>query len=165
MKQPLIVYYSLSGNTKFIAEKLQNATNGDLLGIKPVKELDSEKKSTYFWGGFQATMKKKPTLEPFEIDPLAYDFIILGSPVWNSRITPPIRSFITNYDLGGKTLALWMCQAGKSKKGIKRFKEELSDSMIIGEMVFTNPKEKSPKKSAERAAVWGKELVEKVHSE
>jgi len=162
MKKILIVYYSLSGNTKFIAEELQKATNGDVLAIKPVKELDAEKKSTYFWGGFRATIKKKPKLKPFEIDPLAYDFIILGSPVWNSRITPPIRSFITNYDLGGKTLALWMCQAGKSKKGINRFKEEFADSKIIDEIVFTDPKEKSPKESAERAAAWGKELLGKV---
>ncbi|MFX0059578.1 MAG: flavodoxin family protein, partial [Candidatus Heimdallarchaeota archaeon] len=95
MSRILIVYYSLTGHTKFIAETIKAAINADILALKPVKELKSDSSMKYMWGGAQATMKKKPKLEEFSIDPLAYDLIFLGTPVWAWTFTPPIRSFLS----------------------------------------------------------------------
>ncbi|MBY9021719.1 MAG: flavodoxin family protein [Candidatus Lokiarchaeota archaeon] len=77
----LIVYYSLTGNTRFIAECIQEILKADLQEIKPKKDIKPKGAMKYFWGGYKATMKKKPSLEPIEKDPNNYDVIIIGTPV------------------------------------------------------------------------------------
>ena len=34
-----------------------------------------------------------------------YDIVFVGSPLWNVRVTPPVRSFLTGHDLAGKIIA------------------------------------------------------------
>ncbi|WP_049945142.1 flavodoxin family protein [Butyrivibrio sp. AC2005] len=91
----LIVYYSLEGNTEYIAEKLAENIGTELLKLIPKKSY--QQKSTfakYFWGGKSAVMAEKPELEPYKIAD-DYDEIIIGFPVWAGNITPPIRTFVS----------------------------------------------------------------------
>jgi len=60
MSKMLIVFYSLTGNTRFIAEAIAETINADVLELKPIKELKADSGMKYMWGGAQATMKKKP---------------------------------------------------------------------------------------------------------
>ena len=68
-KKVLVAFYSLTGNTKFIAEVISEVLKADLLEIKPVKNLNPEGLSKYFWGGMQTVMSSTPELEDIEIDP------------------------------------------------------------------------------------------------
>ncbi|KKK44696.1 MAG: hypothetical protein Lokiarch_15860 [Candidatus Lokiarchaeum sp. GC14_75] len=70
MLKKLIVYYSLTGNTRFIAETLKDPIEADILELKPIKELNADSTSRFIWGGYQSTMKKKPKLMDFDIKPL-----------------------------------------------------------------------------------------------
>ena len=160
MLKILIVYYSLTGNTKFIAEAIAESINSDILEVKPVKELNAEGGSKYFWGGYQATMKKKPKLKPFDIDPLEYDLIFIGTPVWAWTYSTPIRSFLSKYDLTGKRVALWTCSAGDGVKAMNRLREALKDANILGEISFQEPKQHDPESSRERASVWAKKIAQ-----
>jgi len=160
MEKVLVVYYSLTGNTKMIAESIVEAINSDVLELKPVKELDAESGMKYFWGGFQATMKKKPKLKEFNIDPLDYDLIILGTPVWAWTFSPPIRSFLNKYNLSDKKIALWVCAQGNGIKAMVRFKDALKDANIISEIRFQEPKQNEPDKAREKAKIWAKRLLE-----
>jgi len=162
MSKILIVYYSLTGNTRFIAEALNDSTEADILEIKPIKELNADSSSRFVWGGYQSTMKKKPKLVDFDIDPLEYDLIILGTPVWAWNISPPMRSFLSNVDLTGKKVALWMCHAGDGIKAMKRFKETLKNANIIESITFQQPLKKDSDDSRERAIVWIKGVVKEV---
>ena len=63
----LIVYYSLTGNTRFIAETIQGILKADIQEIKPIKEIKPKGAMKYFWGGYKATMKKKPSLKIIQI--------------------------------------------------------------------------------------------------
>ena len=157
-KKPLIVYYSLTGNTQFIAEAIKGVIDADILALKPVKELNPEKSSRFFWGGYQANMKKKPNLEPFDINPLDYDLIILGFPVWSWTFSPPTRTFITKYDLSGKKVALWSCSQGGTEKGINKIKIELEGANIIGTLNLTEPLKK-PEESKKRAIEWAQNMI------
>ncbi len=162
MSKMLVVYYSLTGNTKFIAEAIAEAINADILELKPVKELDAESGMKYFWGGFQATMKKKPKLKEFEINPLDYDLIFLGTPVWAWTFSPPIRSFLKKYNLSGKNIALWVCAGGDGIKSMNRFKEALKDTNINGEIRFKEPKQNAPENAKEKAIAWAKDIIQKI---
>ncbi len=155
----LIVYYSLTGNTKFIAESIKEEIKADILAIKPKKELDPESSSRFFWGGYQSTMKKKPKLEPFDINPLDYDLIIIGTPVWAWNFSPPVRSFIRNYDLKGKKVALWSCSAGGTEKALNKLEENLKNAKIVGKLNLIEPLNKNTEEAKQKAVDWSKQVV------
>jgi flavodoxin len=161
MVKTLVVYYSLTGNTKLIAETIAKTINADILELKPVKELNPESGTRFMWGGAQAVMKKKPKLEEFELNPLDYDLIFIGSPVWAWRYTPPIRSFLSQIDLKGKKILLFMCCAGNGQKAMERFIKALNDLEVIDNIRFQEPLKKNPEEAKKRAADWAKEVVER----
>jgi flavodoxin len=107
-------------------------------------------------------MKKKPKLIEFDIDPLDYEVIIIGTPVWAWTITPPIRSFLSIFNLSGKNVALWTCSDGNGIKAMGRFKDALKDSNIVEEIRFQKPKENKPDKAKEKAKTWAKRVAETV---
>ena len=160
MSKTLIVYYSLTGNTQFIAETLMESIEADVLELKPIKELKADSGTRFMWGGYQSTMKKKPKLIEFDINPLKYDLIILGTPVWAWNISPPMRSFLSKFDLTGKKVALWMCHAGDGVKAMERFKEVLKDANIVENISFQEPLKKDSDENKEKAIAWIKSVVQ-----
>jgi len=158
MSKILIVYYSLTGNTQFIAEVLRDTIEADILELKPIKELKASSSSRFMWGGYQSTMKKKPKLMEFDTNPLEYDLIILGTPVWAWNISPPMRSFLSKFDLTGKNVALWMCHAGDGVKAMERFKEALKNANIVESITFQQPLKKESDENKEKAIIWIKNV-------
>lgn len=157
----LIIYYSLEGNTKLMAEEMAKAVGADLLQLKPKKEMKSTGFSKYLWGGSQVMMKKKPELMPFEIDPLSYDFIVIGTPVWAWTYAPPIASLFSTVDFSGKTIGLFSCHGGGNGKTLINMKEQLMNSNVIGEIDFFEPLTKDKDMAIERAQNWIRELASK----
>jgi flavodoxin len=111
-KKIVVVYFSRSGNTKALAEQIRSATGGDMVELEPV---DAYPKN------YQATVNRaKPELASGYCPPLkneirnlgTYDVILLGSPCWGGSIAPPVRTFLSEYDLSGKTLAIFMTHGG-----------------------------------------------------
>ena len=155
----LIIYYSLTGNTKFIAENIQQAIHADIQPIKPVKDLNPEGGMKYLWGGMKATMKSKPKLEKIEIDPNIYDLVFIGTPVWAWTFSPPIRSFLSNYDLSGKNIALWCCSGGGPGKTLEKLENSLKNSKIVGKIDFVEPLKNNPEEAKQQAINWAKNIV------
>jgi len=162
MTKKLIVYYSLTGNTQFIAETLRDSIEADILELKPIKELNADSGTRFMWGGYQSTMKKKPKLMDFDINPLEYDLVILGTPVWAWNISPPMRSFLSKFDLTGKKVALWMCHAGDGVKAMIRFKEVLKSANIIDSISFQQPLKNDSDTNKEKAIAWIKSVDKEV---
>lgn len=158
-KKILIVYYSLTGNTKYIAEIIQEVTNADILPIKPIKELNPKGAMKFIWGGAQATMKKKPKLEPFEIDPDDYNILFLGTPVWAWTFSPPIRSFLSKFDLSETNVAIWICHGGGPGKTLKRLKDYTKALKILGEIDFFDPLKNNPEEAKEKVLVWAIDII------
>ena len=164
MVKILVVYYSLTGNTRMIAEIIANTINSDILELKPIKELKAEGGMKYFWGGYQAIMKKKPKLNPFEINPLEYDLIFIGSPVWAWRHSSPIHSFLKKFDFSEKKVAIWMCFGGNTKKALVRFKKVLEKADILDEISFQEPLQKNPDNIKDETIKWVKNILERVQN-
>ncbi|MFW9771806.1 MAG: flavodoxin family protein [Candidatus Heimdallarchaeota archaeon] len=161
-KKVLIAYYSLTGNTQFIAEAIQEALQVDIEELKPVKELNPNSSMRFMWGGMQATMKMKPDLYPTGKNPLDYDIIFLGTPVWAWTFSPPLRKYISLFDLSTKKVAIWVCCAGDGKKALDRFKEAFKETQILGTNIFQQPLNNNSKKAKERAISWASEIVNKL---
>lgn len=110
----LIVYYSMEGNTDYMAGRIAEKLDADTLRIEPVKAYLSKGFLKFLWGGKSAIMEEKPKLKPYDADLSQYDRIIFGTPVWASNITPPLRTFAleNKEELRGKKLAAFVCEAG-----------------------------------------------------
>jgi len=139
----LIVYYSLEGNTEYVAEKIARACGFDLLRIVPKKKYPSKGLNKFLWGGFSVVMSETPELEPYDFDHDAYDRIVFGFPVWASNITPPIRTFIKENDLKGKKIAAFACQSGNgAEKAFGKMKSAIGIDELEAELVLIDPKMK-----------------------
>lgn len=138
MVKALVVFYSLEGNTKFIAEIIAKELKADLLALKPQKEISSKGFMRFVWGGKQVLMKEKPHLLPLKKNASDYDLIIIGTPVWNFSFSPTIRSFFSQVKLKNKKIALFCSHSGSPKKTINNMKYELKDNKIVAEIEFCN---------------------------
>jgi flavodoxin len=138
----LIVYYSLDGNTKFIAEKIAEAIDADIVELKIRRKYPADGFWKYFLGGASATFGEKPKLinERIELD--RYESIIIGTPIWAGSFTPPIKSFISKYKIRGKRIALFAShQGGGAEKCFNNLKKALPGNEFIGETDYIQAKE------------------------
>ena len=101
----LILYYSLTGNTKACSEALQKALGADILEIKDLRKRSGK------WGFFKtaiASLSGKHTkIEPENPDFSPYSNIILGSPIWTGKLSMAIRTFIDKNNFDGKKVVLF----------------------------------------------------------
>lgn len=138
-----VVYYSMSGNTKMTAEKIADKLSAALTEIRPVKEYPSKGFRKFIWGGKSAVMGEKPALEPYGFDADS-ELIILGSPVWASNITPPLRTFISENSeaLKNKRIAVFLCYSGGgADKALAKLKAALGKG-FEAELVLIDPKDR-----------------------
>ena len=138
-----IVYYSMSGNTKYVADKIAEKIEADIIRIEPVKVYPDKGAKRFIWGGMSAVMGEKPALHPYEFNVEKYDRIILGTPVWASNFAPPIRTFVKeNPDIHEKKLAVFTCfSGGGADKAIEKMKRYIGIERFEAELILVDPKE------------------------
>lgn len=135
----LIVYYSLEGNTKFVADTINEVLKGDIIKLQPKKDISKSGFKKYLWGGKQVLFKNKPELVDFQLDLSNYDFVILCTPVWAGKFVPAFNTFFYKYKMKGKKVGLLCTYGGSEGKTFDEFKKQLNDSEIIGEISFKEP--------------------------
>jgi len=148
-----IVFYSLQGNVRYVAEKIADATGAYLIELKPVKAYPDKGMIKFIWGGSAVTFKKKPELEPYKFNAEDYDLVILGTPVWASSFTPPLRTFLEDNDLTGKKIAVIATSAGgDSTKCIASLKEASKADSFVAELSLIDPKSKPSEENEKKIA-------------
>jgi flavodoxin len=101
--KPLVVYYSLTGKTKLVAQVISEALNAKLVEIQEIKKRKIGP-SLYAIGGFEARMNKRSKINKINIDLKQHETIFIGSPIWNSRPAPAINSFIYQTNFEGRSI-------------------------------------------------------------
>ena len=107
----LIVYYSYSGNTKLVAEKIKNITGGEIFEIKTIKEYPRNYTDVVNLAKQEKEQDLRPELAN-KIDISNFDTIYLGTPVWWYTFATPIKTFLTEYDFTGKTIIPFCTHGG-----------------------------------------------------
>ena len=109
--KPLIIYYSLTGKNKIIAEELKKQFSCDMGEIKLVSE------RTGIWGfivsGYENIFDKDAELQPFAMDLASYNPIIICAPIWMQKLSSPARTFLKNPALKGKELYIFASFQGR----------------------------------------------------
>lgn len=156
----LVVFYSLEGHTKELAKAVAAVTGADILEVKPKEEYPKKGFMKYLEGGRQAVRKIEPEILPLEVDPLEYDLLFIGTPVWAGSYASPLRTFFSIADLKGKKVALFAGHRGGSGNVFKRFQESLQGNAILSEKDF-NEKNGAEKNRAE-AEKWAQDVVDSL---
>lgn len=108
----LIVYYSWSGNTRAAAERIRELTGGTAEAIRPVKPYPEDYAACVELAKGECRTETTPAIAALEADPADYDVIFVGSPNWWGTVAPPVRTFLKQYDLSGKTVIPFFTHGG-----------------------------------------------------
>lgn len=110
-KNILIVYLSRTNNTKAVAVMIHNQVGGKLIALELEKPYPENYQETV-----QQVVKENETgyLPPLKtkINIQDYDTIFLGFPTWDMQLPPPMKSFLHQYNLSGKTIIPFNTNAG-----------------------------------------------------
>ena len=139
-----IIYYSMSGNTEFAAEKIAKKLEADVIRIEPVKAYPDKGVKKFFWGGKSAVMGEEPELLPYDCQAEQYDTIIIGTPIWASSFAPPIKTFLSkNRNITDKKIAVFTCfSGGGADKAIEKMKKFIGVDTFLAELILVDPKDK-----------------------
>lgn len=89
----LVVFYSRTGNTRKIAELITYDLDAQM------EEIDEEKSRSGLWGYLlscrEAYMTKYVDINQPVEEVANYDLVVIGSPVWVSSVSSPVRSYLT----------------------------------------------------------------------
>ncbi len=103
-KKALIAYYSRTGNTRMVCSEVHTHVASDLVEIK---DLNNRMSRFGIISGMLKTLLGMTTkIEPETVDMSGYELIVIGSPIWASKVRPAIRTFIKRNSLQGKRVVL-----------------------------------------------------------
>lgn len=108
----LTVYYSHSGNTRTLAELIQQQAGGDLLEIVPVTPYPSDYDTVVNQAKRELTAGFRPPLKTTVEQISDYDVILVGSPNWWNTVAPPVMTFLSGHDLSGKAIFPFITHEG-----------------------------------------------------
>ena len=114
----LVVYFSATGNTKAVAEKIAEKTNSDIFEITPEQPYTDEDLN-YSNDNCRANKEMndenaRPAISS-KIDNIDdYDKIYLGYPIWWGNCPKIIYTLLESYDLSGKTIIPFCTSASSS---------------------------------------------------
>lgn len=154
----LVVYYSHDGSTKLIAEIIAKELKADIEVIKPKKKIDASGAKIVRWGLQQLIAHPKPEIEQLIYNPMDYDKIIIGTPVWSYTYAPPIKTFLENNHIYGKKIGLFCCHGGQKAKTLEYMKKALPDNEFIGENDFLEPVKYETQLNKNKTIKWARSL-------
>lgn len=116
MSNVLIAYFSASGVTKAVAEKIADENGYDIFEIVP-KEIYTPEDLDWTDRNSRSTVEmndrqfRPPIVEACDVS--SYDTVVIGFPVWWYTAPSIINTFIESVDLTGKTVKAF-CTSGGS---------------------------------------------------
>lgn len=149
----LVVYYSLSGKTKDIAERIQEKTGADIYEIKTAEELQT---GPMFYAKVKQQIKngEYPALAGEMPDFSAYDMVFVGSPVWWYTVSTPVMAFLGQADFKGKKVVPFSTQGSNYGTFFDDFKKKAQNAEIMISESFNNLPAKYDKAVDNKISAW-----------
>lgn len=116
MSRKLVAYFSVSGTTAQVAEKLSEAIGADIFAIEPevpyteadLNWMDKKARSTVEMNDRTPARR----LPPKRDNMAEYDVIFVGFPIWWYVAPTIINTFLESYDLSGKVIVPFATSGG-----------------------------------------------------
>jgi flavodoxin len=131
----IVIFYSRTGNTRFVAETIASILGSELIPLK-----DKKKRSGalgWLLSGRDAFLERQTKIESVNIALDKYDLILLGCPNWAYNVPPAIRTFLSNNDLSKKKIVLFCTQDGMGAEAVfNNLRRLAKGAEIINEKFF-----------------------------
>lgn len=143
MPRILVVYFSRSGHTRQLAEALASALSAD---IEPIGE-DGERGGIlqYLRSAWEALNAKPVAIRPSAKVVGDYDAVVLGTPVWASRMSSPMRAYIAAHASEFRQIALFCTLGGSGAEKTMRGMSELCGKQPLATLAVTEGELRSGK--------------------
>ncbi|WP_264564342.1 flavodoxin [Flavobacterium sp. N3904] len=111
-KNVLIVYLSRTKNTKVVAEIIHKKVGGTLVELELEKPYPRDYKMIVSQVAKENETGYLPPLKTKIANIKKYDVVFVGFPTWGMQLPPPMKSFLKQYNLEGKTIVPFNTNAG-----------------------------------------------------
>jgi flavodoxin len=112
MRKILVVYFSHSGDTREIANQIQKSMEGDIFEVKAVKPYPNDYDAVVKQARQELESGYKPALKTKIENIKSYDLVFIGYPNWCNTFPAPVKTFLSEYDLSGKTIVPFCTHEG-----------------------------------------------------
>ncbi|UWP61012.1 flavodoxin [Ruminococcus gauvreauii] len=116
MSKSLVAYFSASGTTKRLAEKLAKEIEADLFEIQaetPYTTADLDWRNSNSRSSIEMNDRNcRPAIRSKAADMAQYELVFIGFPIWWYREPSIIDTFMESYDFSGKTLIPFATSGG-----------------------------------------------------
>ena len=117
MSKVLVSYFSASGTTKKVAEKVATSVGGDLFEIEP-KERYTEEDLKWMNKQSRSSVEMNENIKPEIANKVSnlneYDKVIIAFPVWWYKEPTIIDKFLDENDMSGKEIYVFVTSGGSS---------------------------------------------------
>ncbi len=111
-KKILIVYLSRTNNTRAVAEFIHRKVGGTLVALELETPYPADYEATVRQVARENETGYLPPLKT-KVDRVEqYDYVFLGFPTWGMQLPPPMKSFLRQHSLIGKTVIPFNTNAG-----------------------------------------------------
>ncbi|OFW54815.1 MAG: hypothetical protein A2163_05370 [Actinobacteria bacterium RBG_13_35_12] len=112
----LVVFYSRSGKTKKAAEAISEILKCDKEEIFDMKSREGI--VGFLSAGTDANLRRLTAIKEIKYDPSLYDLVIIGTPIWSSNISTPIRTYLFLFKEEFKKVAFFCTRLGSDSKKV-----------------------------------------------
>ena len=129
----LIIYHSLTGNTKACSEVLQQALDADILEIRDLT--DRSGGFGFFRSAIGSLLGMHTGISPENPDLSPYSSIIIAAPIWTGKLSMAARTFIDKNRFDGKKVVLFTTTNAFEKEEYKEKSKEMvrrSGGEVVG---------------------------------
>ena len=128
----LIAYFSWSGNTRQLAEMIQEQAGGELFEIEPETPYTDDINALSGISLQEQRDDIRPALKSTVEDMDQYDVIFIGFPNWWNNMPMPVFTFLEGYDFSGKTVVPFTTYGnGVWGKSVDSIRDTVPDAIIV----------------------------------
>jgi len=112
----LVVFYSRSGKNKKVAEAIS-----DILKCDKEEIFDTKNRKGipgFLSAGTDANLRRLTAIKEIKNNPSLYDLVIIGTPIWSSNISTPIRTYLFLFKEEFKKVAFFCTRLGSDAEKV-----------------------------------------------
>ncbi|MEM3403056.1 MAG: flavodoxin [Nitrososphaeria archaeon] len=147
----LVVYYTRTGNAKFMAETIAAELGADIEEVIDLK--NRQGRLAFLPAGRDAMFGKETEIAQTKVIPADYDLIIIGQPVWAGSPTPAIRTYLKKNDLSGKKVALFFSDSNLGQ-AVEKIKALMPNSTFVGKLALPAKELRNKEETKKKIADW-----------
>lgn len=155
----LVVFYSRSGKTKKAAEAIS-----DILKCDKEEIFDTKSRKGipgFLSAGTDANLRRLTAIKEIKNNPSLYDLVIVGTPIWSSNISTPIRTYLSLFKEEFKKVAFFCTQLGSDAEKVFADMKNLSQKTPVA-LLALNSREVARDQYMQKVKKFIKNLKEEI---